>query len=59
MRIVEYPFYMANVLCVINSSVASRRGSPLVEYGIAKIKNGKGTQSNAFELNAEPQLSQT
>jgi hypothetical protein len=24
-----------------------------------KIKNGKGTQSNAFELNAEPQLSQT
>ena len=24
-----------------------------------KIKNAKGTQSNKFELNAEPQLSQT
>jgi hypothetical protein len=24
-----------------------------------KIKNGKGTQSNNFELDAEPQLSQT
>ena len=34
MRTVEYPFYMANVLCVINSSFASRIGSTLAEYEI-------------------------
>ena len=59
MRIVEYPFYMANVLCVIIRPLRHEEDRHQQNMKSDKIKNVKGTQSNKFELNAEPQLSQT